>query len=240
MELPHQQHPHLCTFRGLYLGERNARFLLEPRAAMLAEASVRPPRHIEEHSLHLEISKHLIDLLIDKCAVFGIVWATQAIPRRLSRLIFPLRFSVSLDHAPRGMAVMLERIENETVIARDGNAVFVAEIANAPYKILAPKKGPMHHAAFGRIIAKPYVRLEVDHGILHLGKLQVFYIAFGRELAKKGIVPIGQVHVTQMASVRILIPHFYFSLIVCGVGFYKARELGIFRKMLEHDQRLGF
>ena len=96
---------------------------------------------------------------------------------------FPNGKTAILLHSPFGMAVVLGGVKDEAVVAADPNPRLMAAVYHPFDQVGLVFQPLVDHTRFGGIIAKPCMGLQIDHGIIDLGGLEIFYIGLWRECA---------------------------------------------------------
>jgi hypothetical protein len=61
----------------------------------------------------------------------------------------------------------------------------------------------VHNSAFGGEVAKTYVRLKIDHGVICLATLKIVNVYLGGKFGQINVVVILNVHIDKMATVKI-------------------------------------
>ena len=174
------------------------------RPAMIAQADRLPPHHVEEHGVDSIAPCDLGRLHPDKVPVFGVVQAAQSIARGGKEPATQRRIECGLE-PPFGMFESRPIVEIDAVIGAYGNGAGMEKLHDFSRRI-APGKGCMLLSGFGGPVAKPDMRLEIDHRRATPRGCDAFDGLGGVIVREKARIPVRHMHVDEYVRIGCLMP----------------------------------
>ncbi|MBQ7867087.1 MAG: hypothetical protein IJ354_02955 [Clostridia bacterium] len=86
------------------------------------------------------------------------------------------------------------------------------QIDQWPHLIRLFDKGAVEGSRVCRIIAQADMRLKIDHGIVDARTFEIFHIGLRRKTGQKIRMPDFNMHIQQVAAIKVFVPHIYFLL----------------------------
>ena len=196
-----------AAFRGAPIqfdGHFAPHFLFPPDPAGGAMAHVWPEEHIEENTLQFEFTRDFVDLGKGKGPVFLVIGTAEAVAVAL--LPHTHRLPLIVDHPPGGVGVVGPGVIDQAVITHHAHALSVAQV-NKPLDFgIVLIHGGMGVTRGRAEVGIAHVTLEIDHGGLDFGKLQILQIGLRGKVPQKFGIPILNMHVRQVAAVAGFVP----------------------------------